>query len=59
MTHRAEVRLEQIVAGLPEPQWDIVVAEQRTHTIRRPDGGGPTTLDDVVVHARRRAATQS
>ena len=50
----AQVRAGQIVAGLPEEQWDIAVAESRTHTLLRPDGGGPVTLDDVVVHARRR-----
>lgn len=59
-THPAEaqIRAEQIVAGLPQDQWRIVVAESRTHTIRRPDGGGTIPLDDVVVHARRRAATR-
>ena len=53
----AQVRDEQIVAGLPVDQWDIVAAEARTHTMQRPDGGGLVTLDDIVVHARRRAAT--
>lgn len=53
----ARVRVEQIVSGLPEDQWDIVVAESRTHTMQRPDGD-PLTLHDVVVHARRRAASQ-
>jgi len=54
----AQVRAAQIVSGLPEDQWDVVVAESRTHTVQRPDGGGPVTLDDVVVRARRRPATQ-
>ena len=49
----ARVRAEQVVAGLPADQWEIVVAEPRTHTMARP-GGGSVTLDDVVVHARRR-----
>jgi len=51
----ARVRAEQVVSGLAEEQWEIVVAEPRTHAMQRPDGGGSVTLDDVVVHARRRA----
>jgi len=54
----AQVRTGQIVSSLPEEQWDILAAEARTHTMQRPDGGGPVTLDDVVVHARRRTAPQ-
>lgn len=50
----AQVRAEQVVSGLPAEQWDIVAAEARIHTMQRP-GGGSITLDDVVVHARRRA----
>lgn len=49
----AQLRAEQVVAVLPEDAWEVLVAESRTHTVRRP-GGGSTTLDDVVVHARRR-----
>lgn len=52
----AQVRPEQIVSGLPEDQWHVLVAEPRTHTIQRPGGGDPITLDDVVVHAQRRTA---
>lgn len=50
----AQVHAGQVVSGLPEDQWSIVAAEPRTHTMRRPDGGGPVTLHDVLVHARRR-----
>ena len=51
----ARIHVAQVVAGLPGDEWDVVVAEPRTHTMRRPDGGAPVTLEDVVVHARRRA----
>ena len=54
----AQVRAEQMITGLPQDQWSIVAAGSRTHTIRRPDGRGPVTLDDVVVHAQRRAAAR-
>lgn len=49
----AQVRAEQIVAGLPDGQWNVV-AESRTHTIRRPDSAVLATRDDIVVHAQRR-----
>lgn len=51
----ARVRLTQVTAGLPAAEWDIVVAEPRTHTISRPGGGPPAVLDDIVVRARRTA----
>ena len=54
----ARVRPGQVVAVLPGDEWDVVVAEPRTHTLQRPDGNGPVTLHDVVVHARRRAPAQ-
>lgn len=49
----ARVRLAQITSALPEAEWQIVVAEPRTHTISRPNGGARATLHDVVVRARR------
>jgi hypothetical protein len=49
----SQVRTEQVTAGLPEDQWEIVVAESRTQTVRRPDDTDVVTLHDVVVHARR------
>jgi SAM-dependent methyltransferase len=52
----AQVRTGQLVSVLPEEQWDVLVAESRTHTMQRAEGSGPVTLDDVVVHARRKAA---
>lgn len=55
----ARVHAGQVVSGLPEDEWEIVVAEPRTHTMRRPDGGAPVTLHDVVVHARRRPAAHA
>jgi SAM-dependent methyltransferase len=55
----ARLQRGQVVASLPSDRWTIVAAESRTHTVRRPDGGGAVTLDDVVVHARRRAATRA
>lgn len=54
----AQVRTGQIVSVLPEDQWSIVTAEPRTHTIRRPGGGDPVTLEDVVVRAQRRTAEE-
>lgn len=51
----AAVRADQVLSGLAEEQWEVVVAAPRAHTMRRPGGGGPVTLDDVVVRARRRA----
>lgn len=54
----ARVRAEQVVAGPPKDQWDMVVAELRTHMMQRPDGGDPITLEDVVVRARRRTPSQ-
>ena len=52
----AQVHAGQVVSGLPEDQWDVVVAEPRTHTLQGPHG--PVTLEDVVVHARRRRAAR-
>jgi SAM-dependent methyltransferase len=52
----ARVRLTQITTALPDTDWEIVVAEPRTHTVSRPAGGPPTVLDDVVVKARRAQA---
>jgi SAM-dependent methyltransferase len=49
----ARVRVAQITSGLREAEWEIVVAEPRTHTIRRPGGGPAAVLDDVVVKAHR------
>lgn len=54
----AQVRAEQVLAALPDEEWDVLVAEPRTRTVQRPDGGDPVTLDDVVVHARRRSAAR-
>jgi SAM-dependent methyltransferase len=49
----AQIRTEQITAGLPEDRWEIVVAESRTQQVQRPDGAGVVPLHDVVVRARR------
>lgn len=53
----ARVRLTQITSTLPEAEWEIVVAEPRTHTISRPGGGPPAVLDDVIVKAQRAHST--
>lgn len=52
----AQVGLEQVTAVLPEEEWEVVVAEPRTHTVGRPDGT-QARLDDVVVRARRRSSS--
>ncbi|SDQ19186.1 bifunctional 2-polyprenyl-6-hydroxyphenol methylase/3-demethylubiquinol 3-O-methyltransferase UbiG [Quadrisphaera sp. DSM 44207] len=49
----ARIRAEQVTAGLPEDEWEVLVAEPRTHVVQRPDGAGAVPLDDVVVRARR------
>lgn len=48
----SQIRAEQVTACLDEDQWEVLVAEPRTH-VRR-GGGGEVSHDDVVVHARRR-----
>lgn len=49
----AQIRISQITAGLRADDWEVLVAEPRTHTIPRPKGGAPAVLHDVVVRARR------
>jgi len=49
----AQVRTEQVTAGLPADQWEIVVAESRTRTATQPGGAADATLHDAVVRARR------
>jgi SAM-dependent methyltransferase len=49
----ARVRIAQITSALTQPEWEIVAAEPRTHSISRPGGGPPAVLDDVLVRARR------
>ena len=53
----ARVRLAQITSALHDAEWEIVVAEPRTHTISRPGDGPPAVLDDVIVRAQRRHST--
>lgn len=48
----AQVQVSQVTAALAEGAWEVLVAESRTHTVRRP-GVDATTLHDVVVRARR------
>jgi SAM-dependent methyltransferase len=55
----AQVRAEQVVSALPSDAWEALVAEPRTHTVARPDGSDDVRLDDVVVHMRRRADSQT
>ena len=50
----SRVVVDQVLSVLPAEAWDVVTAGSRTRTVRRPDGD--LTLDDVVVHARRRAS---
>ena len=52
-TAGAGVRPHQVTAGLPEDEWEVLVSESRRHSVRRPDGSGTVTRDDVVVRARR------
>ncbi len=49
----AQITAHQITALLPDGSWEILVAEDRTHEVRRPDGTGTATLHDTVVRARR------
>lgn len=55
----ALVSTAQVTAGLPAAEWDVLVAEPRTHSLARPGGGPPAVLDDVVVRARRTAPQPS
>ena len=48
----ATAEVEQVTACLPEQEWEVLVAEPRTHEVRRPDGSS-AQRNDVVVRARR------
>lgn len=54
----AQVRTEQVTAGLPEDQWEVIVAEARTQTVRHPADQSAVTLHDSVVHARRKGRSR-
>lgn len=49
----ARIRMAEVTAGLPSGEWEIVVAEPRTHTVSSPNLAPPAVLDDVVVRAQR------
>lgn len=49
----ARLRLAQITSALPEAEWQVAVAEPRTHALNRPGGGPPVVLHDIVVKAQR------
>jgi SAM-dependent methyltransferase len=49
----AQISPAQITALLPSDHWEVLVAENRTHHMQRPDGTGTNTLHDTVVRARR------
>lgn len=51
--HPPGIRPEQVTTALPQDQWDILAAEFRTHTVRRPDSADAATLHDAVVRAQR------
>ncbi len=50
----AQIGVREVITGLDDDEWDVLVAEPREHTMTRPDHGEPVILYDVVVHARRR-----
>ena len=52
----SQVGTRQVTDGLPEDEWDVLVAGSRTHTVRRGDTG-TSTRHDAVVRARRRSAS--
>lgn len=54
----ALVRPEQVTGVLPPAEWDVVVAEPRTHVLPGRDGGRDVVRADVVVRARRTRAAQ-
>jgi SAM-dependent methyltransferase len=49
----ARLRLAHVTAALPEPDWQITVAEPRTHLLQRSGGGPPAVLHDIVLKAHR------
>ncbi|MDX6215292.1 MAG: hypothetical protein QOG99_876 [Frankiales bacterium] len=54
----SQVFTEQVTAGLPEDQWEVVVAESRTQTVRHLADESVVTLHDAVVHARRKGPSR-
>lgn len=49
----AKIRPLQITSVLPADDWDVLVAESRTH-LPRPDGTAPAASQDVIVRAIRK-----
>lgn len=49
----ARLRLAQITSALSSAEWQIALAEPRTHALERPGGGAPAALHDILVKAKR------